>query len=128
MAALCGSVTPSASAMQAMVEAVPIVLQVPAERDMPDSADMNSCSVIVPALTCSESCQTAVPEPMSRPPCLPLSIGPPVTQMAGTSQLAAPINKAGVVLSQPTISTTASIGLPRIASSTSMLARLRVNI
>src|SRR5450759_152394 len=115
MAALCGSVTPSDSAMQAIVEAVPIVLQVPAERDMPDSADMNSCSVIVQALTCSESRHTAVPEPMSCPPCLPFNIGPPVTQMAGRSQLAAPINSAGVVLSQPTISTTASIGLPRIA-------------
>ena len=33
-----------------------------------------------------------------------------------------------MVLSQPTSSTTASTGLPRIASSTSMLARLRVNI
>jgi hypothetical protein len=39
MAALCGSVTPSASAMHAIVEAVPIVLQVPAERDMPASAE-----------------------------------------------------------------------------------------
>jgi hypothetical protein len=51
--------------MQAMVDAVPMVLQVPAERDMPASADMNWCMVISPALTCSCSCQTAVPEPMS---------------------------------------------------------------
>ena len=36
---------PSASAMQAIVEAVPMVLQVPAERDMPASADRNWCSV-----------------------------------------------------------------------------------
>src|SRR5687768_12447842 len=114
--------------MQAMVEAVPIVLQVPAERDMPASAAMKSCKVIAPAFTCSESCHTTVPEPMSRPWCLPLSIGPPLTAMAGTLQLAAPISSAGVVLSQPVSSTTASIGLPRIASSTSMLARLRVNI
>src|ERR1700693_1248822 len=128
MAALCGSDTPSASAMQALVDALPIVLQVPAERDMPDSADMNSCSVILPALTASLSCQTAVPEPISLPSCLPLSIGPPVTTMAGTSQLAAPISSAGVVLSQPTSSTTASIGLQRIDSSTSMEARLRVSI
>jgi hypothetical protein len=42
MAALCGSDTPSDSAMQAMVEAVPMVLQVPAERDMPASAAMKS--------------------------------------------------------------------------------------
>ena len=65
---------------------------------------------------------------MSLPLCLPLSIGPPVTTIAGTSQLAAPISSAGVVLSQPVSSTTASTGLPRIASSTSMLARLRVSM
>ena len=105
-----------------------MVLQVPAERDMPASADMNSLSDIFPALTASCSCQTTVPEPMSRPSCLPLSIGPPVTTMVGMSQLAAPISSAGVVLSQPTSNTTASIGLPRIDSSTSMLARLRVSM
>jgi hypothetical protein len=37
----------------------------------------------------------------------------------GTSQLAAPIMVAGVVLSHPTSSTTPSMGLPRIDSSTS---------
>ena len=114
--------------MHAMVDAVPIVLQVPAERDMPDSADINWCIVISPALTASCNCQTAVPEPMSLPSNLPLSMGPPLTTMVGTSTLAAPISKAGVVLSQPTSNTTASIGLPRIDSSTSMLARLRVSI
>jgi hypothetical protein len=65
---------------------------------------------------------------MSRPWCLPFNIGPPVTTMAGTSQLAAPISRAGVVLSQPVSSTTPSMGLPRIDSSTSMLARLRVSM
>ena len=45
--------------------------------------------------------------------------------MVGRSQLAAPISSAGVVLSQPTSSTTPSIGLPRIDSSTSIEARLR---
>ena len=128
MAALCGRLVPSASAMQAIVDAVPIVLQVPAERDIPASAARNSLSFSVPALTCSDNCHTAVPEPMSLPLCLPLSIGPPVTTMAGTSTLAAPISRAGVVLSQPTSSTTPSIGLPRIDSSTSMLARLRVSM
>ena len=48
--------------------------------------------------------------------------------MAGTSQLAAPIRRAGVVLSQPVISTTPSTGLPLIASSTSIAARLRNSI
>ena len=84
--------------------------------------------LISPALSDSCSCHTAVPEPMFLPSSLPLSIGPPVTTMAGMSQLAAPISSAGVVLSQPTSSTTASIGLPRIASSTSIDARLRVSM
>ncbi len=48
--------------------------------------------------------------------------------MVGRSTLAAPISKAGVVLSQPVSSTTPSIGLARIDSSTSMLARLRNNM
>ena len=39
--------------------------------------------------------------------------------------LAAPISSEGVVLSQPIKSTTPSTGLPRMLSSTSMLARLR---
>jgi hypothetical protein len=45
--------------------------------------------------------------------------------MAGRSQDAAPISSDGVVLSQPTSSTTPSMGWPRICSSTAMAARLR---
>ena len=45
--------------------------------------------------------------------------------MAGMSTLAAPISCAGTVLSQPPINTTASIGLARIDSSTSIAIRLR---
>src|SRR5262245_8269419 len=48
--------------------------------------------------------------------------------MAGTSQLAAPITSAGVVLSQPVRRTTPSSGLARIDSSTSIDARLRNSI
>ena len=55
-------------------------------------------------------------------------MGPPETTSAGRSQLAAPITSDGVVLSQPHSSTTPSMGLPRMDSSTSMLARLRNNI
>ena len=68
---------------------------------------------------------TEVPEPMSCPRNLPLSIGPPDTTSVGMSTLAAPIMVEGVVLSQPQSNTTPSIGLPRIDSSASMLARLR---
>ena len=65
---------------------------------------------------------------MSPPRYLPLSIGPPVTMIAGRSTLAAPMSCAGVVLSQPLSSTTPSMGFARIDSSTSMLIRLRNSI
>ena len=42
-----------ASAMLAIVEAVPIVMQLPAERLMPASAAMNSSTLMRPALTSS---------------------------------------------------------------------------
>ena len=114
--------------MDAMVEAVPMVMHVPVLRDMPPSAAMNSARVSSPAFTASLKRQTSVPEPMSLPRCLPFSIGPPERAMVGRPQLAAPISSAGVVLSQPTSSTTPSMGLARIDSSTSMLARLRNSI
>ena len=79
----------------------------------------------MPAFTASDICQSAVPEPTRSPRNQPFSIGPPETTIAGRSTLAAPISSAGVVLSQPTSSTTPSIGLARIASSTSMAQRLR---
>src|SRR5208283_5640775 len=100
--------------MHAMVEAVPIVMQWPAERDMQASASIKSCCLIVPAFTSSLKRHIAVPEPMSCPRYLPLSIGPPETTRVGTSQLAAPITRDGVVLSQPHKSTTPSIGFARI--------------
>ena len=48
MAALCGNPSPSASTMLAMVDAVPMVMQCPAERDMHVSASMKSASAIFP--------------------------------------------------------------------------------
>ena len=92
---------PSASAMLAIVEAVPIVMQWPLLRDWPASASKKSSQVICRPRTSSENFQTIVPEPMSPPRYLPLSIGPPVTMIVGRSTLAAPISCAGVVLSQP---------------------------
>ena len=108
--------------------AVPIVMQCPWLRCMQLSASRNCSSRSVPARTCSLICHTPVPEPSSWPRHLPLSIGPPLTPIVGRSQLAAPIIRLGVVLSQPNSSTTPSIGLPRMLSSTSMLARLRYSI
>ena len=58
--------TPSASTIEAMVEAVPMVMQWPGERDMEASASWNSLTDICPARTSSENCQTEVPDPISR--------------------------------------------------------------
>ncbi len=63
--------------------------------------------------------------PTRSPRCEPVSIAPVTSWMAGTPADAAPISCAGTVLSQPPISTTASIGCARIISSVSMDIRLR---
>ena len=66
------------------------------------------------------------------PSCLPRNTagaaGPPVSTIAGTSALAAPISCAGTVLSHPPSSTTASKGYARIDSSTSIAIRFRNSI
>ncbi|MNU09006.1 hypothetical protein D3C72_2553260 [compost metagenome] len=58
---------PSDSIIEAMVEAVPMVLQVPVERDIEASASRNSSWVISPALTASENFHRCVPEPTRSP-------------------------------------------------------------
>ncbi len=95
---------------------------------MQASASRKSCGLSVPAFSSSLKRHTPVPEPISWPRYLPLSIGPPETTKAGTSQLADPMTRDGVVLSQPHSNTTPSIGFARIDSSTSMLTRLRNSI
>ena len=67
MAALPESAMPIASAMEAMLEAVPMVLQLPGERDMEASASRKSSAVISPAFTASENFQRWVPEPTRSP-------------------------------------------------------------
>ncbi len=52
-------------------------------------------------------------------------MGPVTSMIAGTFALAAPINNAGTVLSQPPISTVASTGCARIISSVSIDIMLR---
>jgi hypothetical protein len=110
MAALPGSVMPRASAIEAIVEAVPMTMQWPDERDMHDSASHSSSSVSVPARRSLHRRHRSVPEPSSSRRQLPRSMGPPVTMIDGTSAEAAPSSIAGVVLSQPESSTTASSG------------------
>ena len=58
---------PRLSTIEAMVEAVPMVMQWPAERDIADSAFMKSARLISPARTISEYFQVWVPEPTSSP-------------------------------------------------------------
>src|SRR5262245_56781453 len=119
---------PSDSITVAIVDAVPMTLHTPADRDMHDSASKNSFGDMRPARISSLKRQTSVPDPSGLPRYMPLSIGPPDSAIAGTSQTAEPITSDGVVLLQPHSSTTPSIGLPRIDSSTSMLTRLRNSI
>jgi hypothetical protein len=65
---------------------------------------------MVPAASICRACQTMVPEPVRRPLYQPFSIGPTDSAMAGMFTVAAAIRQAGVVLSQPIISTTPSSG------------------
>ena len=91
-------------------EAVPIVLQWPTEGAEDRVMSMNWSTLISPAASIRRACQTTVPEPASWPLYQPFSIGPPESTMAGMSTVAAAMIKAGVVLSQPVVRTTPSIG------------------
>jgi hypothetical protein len=64
----------------------------------------------LPAASSSRDFHTTVPEPVRSPWCQPFSIGPPDRTMAGILTVAAAIMQAGVVLSQPVVSTTPSSG------------------
>ena len=62
--------------MVVIVEAVPIVMQVPAERAMPASMSFHCCSVMLPASFSAQYFQTSEPEPRMLPPKWPRIIGP----------------------------------------------------
>ena len=96
IAALVCKAMPIDSAKLAIVEAVPIVIQCPADLELSCSADINSSSVISPAFTISENFQVCVPDPINCPLYRPFNIGPPDTTSVGKSQEAAPIINAGV--------------------------------
>ena len=93
-----------------MVEAVPMVLQWPIDGAVEAAMSINSSASILPAAISSRACQIAVPEPARSPFHQPLSIGPPQKTIAGVLTVAAAIRQAGVVLSQPVMSTTPSSG------------------
>ena len=65
MDAAPGSVKPSASATDVMVDAVPITLQWPGERALPSSTSRHSLSVMLPARSSAQYFQVSVPEPSS---------------------------------------------------------------
>ena len=62
-----GRVRPMASAMAVMVEAVPMVMQVPAERAMPPCTPSHSSSEMLPARRSSQYFQASEPEPRILP-------------------------------------------------------------
>ena len=105
-----GSVKPSTSATEVMVEAVPITMQWPGERAMPSSTSCSSQLLRLPARNSAQYFQVSVPEPSGSPCQLPRSIGPAGMKMAGRFAEVAPMISAGVVLSQPPINTQASTG------------------
>ena len=110
MAAQPGNDIPSASASEFIVSAVPMVLQWPADGADAAAIAINSSSSIVPAARNCRPRQMTMPEPARSPSCQPSSIGPPDNTIAGRSAVAAAISAAGVVLSQPVVSTTPSSG------------------
>ena len=71
---------------------------------------MNSSSSISPAASSFLASHLMVPDPALSPFQYPFIIGPDERQIAGISTVAAAISSAGVVLSQPIVSTTPSSG------------------
>src|SRR5262245_12236910 len=110
MAAQPGSDRPSASASAFMVEAVPIVLQWPIEGAEAATESRYSSKSIFPAANSLAEAHLMVPEPARAPLHQPFSIGPPESTIAGMFTVAAAMIAAGVVLSQPVVSTTPSSG------------------
>ena len=67
IAALCGKDIPSASTILPIVDAVPIVIQLPLDRLIEISASTKSSSVINPAVKSASSFHTPVPDPIISP-------------------------------------------------------------
>ncbi|MGY3460452.1 hypothetical protein ACVWW5_005902 [Bradyrhizobium sp. LM3.4] len=121
--ALIGSDRPMASIMQAMVEAVPITMQVPTDGARRPFTASISASSISPARYLPHSRRQSVQAPNTSPLWWPTTIGPTGMTTVGRSALIAAITCAGKVLSQPPITITESIGWARIISSVSIAIR-----
>ena len=96
--------------MAFIVLAVPMVLQCPIEGAEFIAAVRNWSRSISPAANCCRDFQITAPDPTNWSPSWPSSIGPPDSTMAGMSTVEAAMIAAGVVLSQPVVSTTPSSG------------------
>ena len=114
-----------ASLRQAIVLAVPITVQVPTELTSRSLISPNSSRSISDARKRPQMRRQSVQAPSRSPRWLPVAMGPVGSMIAGTSLLTAAMICAGSVLSQPPMSTTASIGWARIISSVSIAIRLR---
>src|ERR687893_341777 len=99
---------PSASASEFMVVAVPMVLQKPGEGAEEATSSKYSGQPISPADFIFLAAHLMVPDPARSPLYQPFSMGPTDSAMAGMLTVAAAISSAGVVLSQPVVSTTPS--------------------
>src|SRR5271170_3958779 len=116
---------PKVSAMQAIVLAVPITAQVPAVTASRPSTSAISSASVAPARKLAQNRRQSVHAPSRSPRWRPVDMAPTTSWTAGRPAEAAPISWAGTVLSQPPISTTASMGWARIISSTSIAIKLR---
>ncbi len=120
-----GNTKPKLSAMDVMVEAVPMVIQWPYDRAIPSSTSFQSSCVMFPARSSSQYFQLSAPLPKDTPFQLPRSMGPAGKKITGTSMEMAPMSNPGVVLSHPPMSTAPSMGWERINSSHSMASMFR---
>ena len=88
--------------------AVPMVLQCPTLGALSATHSRKVCMSMRPAASSCRAYQTMVPEPARPPAKWPSSIGPPDSTIDGMLTVQAPMIIAGVVLSQPVVSTTPS--------------------
>src|SRR5699024_11219040 len=105
-----GKVRPIASVIAVTVEAVPIVMQCPAVRAIPDSISRQSHSEMLPARSSSQYFHVSEPLPRVFPFQHPRIIGPAGKAIRGSPALIPPIIRLGSILSQPPDKTALSIG------------------
>ena len=103
--------------------AVPITMHVPCVGINRPRARSSRASSMSPARRDAHSRRQSVHAPSRSPSSWPASIGPTGATIAGMFALTAPMICAGIVLSQPPTSTTASSGSARSISSVSIARR-----